>query len=255
MKEIIIIPHIGIGQLKLGMTSDELENALLQMKKQWSNSSDEAMQMERCAETGDPNLITGRYMDNDSFFLVQYRNGKATEIGIQRELSKVASIKLFGLDMLTGDDERIGKSVADELGLDAYYAQLLPDQKVEKLEMLDKQKRQGSKLAFVGDGINDAPVLARADVGIAMGGLGSDAAIEAADVVLMTDEPSKLVEAIDVAKATKRIVMQNIVIALGIKSVFLVLGALGMAGMWEAVFGDVGVTIIAVLNAMRILKK
>ena len=100
MKEIIIIPHIGIGQLKLGMAPDELENALLQMKKQWSNSSDEAMQMERCAETGDPNLITGRYMDNDSFFLVQYRNGKATEIGIQRELSKVASIKLF-----TGDTD------------------------------------------------------------------------------------------------------------------------------------------------------
>ena len=170
----------------------------------------------------------------------------------------IAELKKIGVEktvMLIGDDERIGKSVADELGLDAYYAQLLPDQKVEKLEMLDKQKRQGSKLAFVGDGINDAPVLARADVGIAMGGLGSDAAIEAADVVLMTDEPSKLVEAIDVAKATKRIVMQNIVIALGIKSVFLVLGALGMAGMWEAVFGDVGVTIIAVLNAMRILKK
>ena len=170
----------------------------------------------------------------------------------------IAELKKIGVEktvMLTGDDERIGKSVADELGLDAYYAQLLPDQKVEKLEMLDKQKRQGSKLAFVGDGINDATVLARADVGIAMGGLGSDAAIEAADVVLMTDEPSKLVEAIDVAKATKRIVMQNIVIALGIKSVFLVLGALGMAGMWEAVFGDVGVTIIAVLNAMRILKK
>ena len=98
MKEIIIIPHIGIGQLKLGMAPDELENALLQMKKQWSNSSDEAMQMERCAETGDPNLITGRYMDNDSFFLVQYRNGKAAEIGIQRDLSKVASIKLFGMD-------------------------------------------------------------------------------------------------------------------------------------------------------------
>ena len=170
----------------------------------------------------------------------------------------IAELKKIGVEktvMLTGDDERIGKSVADELGLDAYYTQLLPDQKVEKLEMLDKQKRQGSKLAFVGDGINDAPVLARADVGIAMGGLGSDAAIEAADVVLMTDEPSKLVEAIDVAKATKRIVMQNIVIALGIKSVFLILGALGMAGMWEAVFGDVGVTIIAVLNAMRILKK
>ena len=99
MKEIIIIPHIGIGQLKLGMAPDELENALLQMKKQWSNSSDEAMQMECCAETDDPNLITGRYMDNDSFFLVQYRNGKAAEIGIQRDLSKVASIKLFGLDV------------------------------------------------------------------------------------------------------------------------------------------------------------
>ena len=111
MKEIIIIPHIGIGQLKLGMTSDELENALLQMKKQWSNSSDEAMQMERCAETGDPNLITGRYMDNDSFFLVQYRNGKATEIGIQRELSKVASIKLFGLDMFNTTAECIIDSI------------------------------------------------------------------------------------------------------------------------------------------------
>ena len=155
----------------------------------------------------------------------------------------IASLKKIGVEktvMLTGDDEKIGKAVAEQLGLDEYYAQLLPDQKVEKLEYLDQHKTKGSKLAFVGDGINDAPVLARADVGIAMGGLGSDAAIEAADVVLMTDEPSKLVDAIDVAKATKRIVMQNIIIALG---------------MWEAVFGDVGVTIIAVLNAMRILKK
>ena len=170
----------------------------------------------------------------------------------------IASLKKISVEktvMLTGDDEKIGKAVAEQLGLDEYYAQLLPDQKVEKLEYLDQHKTKGSKLAFVGDGINDAPVLARADVGIAMGGLGSDAAIEAADVVLMTDEPSKLVDAIDVAKATKRIVMQNIIIALGIKSVFLILGALGIAGMWEAVFGDVGVTIIAVLNAMRILKK
>ena len=170
----------------------------------------------------------------------------------------IASLKKIGVEktvMLTGDDEKIGKAVAEQLGPDEYYAQLLPDQKVEKLEYLDQYKTKGSKLAFVGDGINDAPVLARADVGIAMGGLGSDAAIEAADVVLMTDEPSKLVDAIDVAKATKRIVMQNIIIALGIKSVFLILGALGIAGMWEAVFGDVGVTIIAVLNAMRILKK
>ena len=170
----------------------------------------------------------------------------------------IASLKKIGVEktvMLTGDDEKIGKAVAEQLGLDEYYAQLLPDQKVEKLEYLDQHKTKGSKLAFIGDGINDAPVLARADVGIAMGGLGSDAAIEAADVVLMTDESSKLVDAIDVAKATKRIVMQNIIIALGIKSVFLILGALGIAGMWEAVFGDVGVTIIAVLNAMRILKK
>lgn len=170
----------------------------------------------------------------------------------------ISDLKHIGVEktvMLTGDDEKIGKSVAEELQLDKYYAQLLPDQKVEKVELLDSKKRPGSKLAFVGDGINDAPVLARADVGIAMGGLGSDAAIEAADVVLMTDEPSKLVDAIEVAKATKQIVMQNIVIALGIKSVFLILGALGIVGMWEAVFGDVGVTIIAVLNAMRILKK
>ena len=170
----------------------------------------------------------------------------------------ISDLKHIGVEktvMLTGDDEKIGKSVAEELQLDEYYAQLLPDQKVEKVELLDSKKRPGSKLAFVGDGINDAPVLARADVGIAMGGLGSDAAIEAADVVLMTDEPSKLVDAIEVAKATKQIVMQNIVIALGIKSVFLILGALGIAGMWEAVFGDVGVTIIAVLNAMRILKE
>ncbi|WP_216697132.1 MULTISPECIES: heavy metal translocating P-type ATPase [Bacillota] len=170
----------------------------------------------------------------------------------------IADLKRIGVEktvMLTGDDERIGKAIAEELKLDEYYAQLLPDQKVEKLELLDSKKRQGSKLAFIGDGINDAPVLARADVGIAMGGLGSDAAIEAADVVLMTDEPSKLVEAIEVAKATKRIVSQNIVIALAIKGVFLVLGAFGIAGMWEAVFGDVGVAIIAVLNAMRIMKK
>lgn len=170
----------------------------------------------------------------------------------------ISDLKRIGVQktvMLTGDDERIGKAVAEQLGLDEYYAQLLPDQKVEKLELLDSKKRSGSKLAFIGDGINDAPVLARADVGIAMGGLGSDAAIEAADVVLMTDEPSKLIEAIEVAKATKRIVIQNVVIALAIKGVFLILGAFGIAGMWEAVFGDVGVAMIAVLNAMRIMKK
>ena len=124
MEEIIVEPHIGIGQLKLGMAPDELEKTLLQMKKQWSNSSNEAMQMERCAETDDPNLITGRYMDNDSFFLVQYRNGKATEIGIQRDLSKVASIKLFGMDMFNTTAECIidslmkkDKVICNEKGL------------------------------------------------------------------------------------------------------------------------------------------
>lgn len=170
----------------------------------------------------------------------------------------IAELKRIGIEktvMLTGDDEMIGKAVSQELGLDEYYAQLLPDQKVEKVELLESQKPLKSKLAFVGDGINDAPVLARADVGIAMGGVGSDAAIEAADVVLMTDEPSKLVEAIEVAKATKRIVVQNIVLALTVKVMFMVLGAFGIAGMWEAVFGDVGVALIAVMNAMRTLNK
>ena len=170
----------------------------------------------------------------------------------------IAELKRIGIEktvMLTGDDEMIGKAVSRKLGLDEYYAQLLPDQKVLKLEELDSQKPLKSKLAFIGDGINDAPVLARADVGIAMGGIGSDAAIEAADVVLMTDEPSKLVEAIEVAKVTKHIVIQNIVLSLTVKVIFMVLGAFGIAGMWEAVFGDVGVALIAVMNAMRTLKK
>ena len=156
--------------------------------------------------------------------------------------------------MLTGDAEDIGRTVSQKLGLDTYYAQLLPQDKVDRLEELDAHKQAGKKLAFVGDGINDAPVLARADVGIAMGGLGSDAAIEAADVVLMTDEPSKLVTAIRVARATKSIAWQNIVLALGVKGLFLILGALGMANMWEAVFGDVGVMVLAVLNSMRALR-
>ncbi len=153
--------------------------------------------------------------------------------------------------MLTGDNEKTASAIAHELEIDEYYAELLPAEKVKKIE----ENRESGKTAFVGDGINDAPVLARADVGIAMGGLGSDAAIEAADVVLMTDEPSKITDALDCAKATKRIVMQNIIFALGIKAVFLILGALGIAGMWVAVFGDVGVMIIAVLNSLRIMQK
>ena len=168
-------------------------------------------------------------------------------------LKSLKDIGVKKLVMLTGDNKIVGEKVAKQLGLDQVYAELLPDEKVDKLEMLDKQKSFGGKLVFVGDGINDAPVLARADIGIAMGGIGSDAAIEAADVVIMNDEPSKIVTAIKIAKRTKRIVWQNIVFALGVKIVIMVLGALGFATMWEAVFGDVGVALIAVLNAMRVM--
>jgi Zn2+/Cd2+-exporting ATPase len=152
--------------------------------------------------------------------------------------------------MLTGDSDATAASVASELELDSYQADLLPHQKVEALEM---SIAQGKKTAFMGDGINDAPVLARADVGIAMGGLGSDAAIEAADIVLMADEPSRLVNAIKIARKTREIVVQNIILALGIKAVILVLAALGYAGMGLAVFGDVGVALLAILNVLRIM--
>ena len=155
--------------------------------------------------------------------------------------------------MLTGDNKSIGSKVAKELGLDKVYAELLPADKVEKLEELFSQKSKKGKLAFVGDGINDAPVLARADIGIAMGGLGSDAAIEASDVVIMTDEPSKIATTMKISKKTLKIAHQNIVFAIGIKIIVLILSAFGITTMWAAIFADVGVTIIAVLNAFRAL--
>jgi len=169
----------------------------------------------------------------------------------------IFSLKTKGVGkivMLTGDDRQIAEAVAEELKIDEVYSGLLPQHKVEKLEMLMREKQKNGKLAFVGDGINDAPVLAIADVGVAMGGLGSDAAIEASDVVLMTDEPSKLSEAIETARFTRRIVWQNIIFALGVKGLFMVLGALGVATLWEAVFADVGVALLAILNAMRVMK-
>ena len=156
--------------------------------------------------------------------------------------------------MLTGDRKNVGKSVAKKLGIDKVYTELLPDGKVKKVESLLKEKSEKGKLAFVGDGINDAPVLALADIGIAMGGLGSDAAIEAADIVLMTDEPSKIVDVIHLSKKTMRIVRENIVFAIGIKVAVLVLTAFGLSTMWEAVFADVGVSIIAILNSLRMLR-
>jgi len=154
--------------------------------------------------------------------------------------------------MLTGDNQYATSAIAGKLNIKEYYAGLLPENKVEHIERL---LNKYSKVAFVGDGINDAPVIARADVGIAMGALGSDAAIETADVVLMTDSPLKVVDAIDVAKRTRKIVWQNIIFALGVKSVFIILGIFGIATMWEAVFGDMGVALIAILNATRVLKK
>lgn len=156
--------------------------------------------------------------------------------------------------MLTGDAKEVGEKVASELGIDTVYTNLLPADKVERLEALLSSKNPKETLAYVGDGINDAPVLARADIGIAMGGLGSDAAIEAADIVIMEDEPSKIATAIAISRKTLRIVKQNIVFALGVKILVLILAAFGMSNMWEAVFADVGVSVIAILNAIRVLK-
>ena len=168
----------------------------------------------------------------------------------------VAGLKAAGVTktlMLTGDRRAVGEHVAAELGLDGVYAELLPADKVEKVEQLLQEEPAGGVLAFVGDGINDAPVLSRADVGIAMGGLGSDAAIEAADVVLMDDKPSKIALAVRIARRTLRIARQNVVFALAVKGIMLLMGAFGVANLWEAVFADVGVSVIAILNAMRAL--
>ena len=167
----------------------------------------------------------------------------------------IAQLKQQGVRtvMLTGDSREVGEQMAQRLGLDQVHAQLLPQDKVDQLEQLLKQKPEGTALAYVGDGVNDAPVLSRADVGVAMGGMGSDAAIEAADVVLMDDDPAKLLTAMAIARKCRAIVIQNIVFALGVKGLFLAMGAFGVATMWEAVFADVGVAVIAILNASRML--
>lgn len=175
----------------------------------------------------------------------------------ETSVEALAKLKAQGIKkvvMLTGDSAQAGEAIGKQLGMDMIYSELLPADKVEKLEQLLSEKSGKGKLVFVGDGINDAPVLMRADIGIAMGGIGSDAAIEAADVVIMDDNPEKISKAIDISKRTLKIVYQNIIFALGIKAVVLLLGALGLAGMWWAVFADVGVSVIAILNAMRTLK-
>jgi len=155
--------------------------------------------------------------------------------------------------MLTGDAKEIGTQTAKRLGMDEVYTQLLPSDKVDRMEELLRQKRPRRNLLFVGDGINDAPVLTRADLGIAMGAMGTDAAIEAADVVLMDDQPSKIPVAIHIARRTTQIVRQNIIFALAVKALVLILAAVGLSNMWEAVFADVGVSVLAILNAMRAL--
>ena len=171
---------------------------------------------------------------------------KAIELFKKNNVKKVV--------MLTGDRDSISSSVANELKIDEYHSELLPQDKVTLVEKLMNEKTANGKLVFIGDGINDAPVLALSDIGIAMGGVGSDAAIEAADVVIITDEPSKLAGSIMVSKKTMRIVKQNIIFAIAVKIAVLVLSAFGIASMWAAVFADVGVSIIAILNALRILR-
>ncbi|MCR5784794.1 MAG: cadmium-translocating P-type ATPase [Eubacterium sp.] len=173
--------------------------------------------------------------------------------GVKDALSSIKKAGIKNTVMLTGDHEKAAKDVAERIGIDKYFAELLPGEKVEHVENLLSSKSPNSYLAFVGDGINDAPVLARADVGIAMGSMGSDAAIEAADIVIMDDDISKIAQLIKISNKTLRIVKENIVFALGVKFAILLLGALGMANMWEAVFADVGVAVIAILNSMRTL--
>lgn len=169
-------------------------------------------------------------------------------------ISKLKRLGVRSTVMLTGDTRAVGEDVAQKLGIDEVHTELLPGEKVEQVERLLEQKSERGQLLFVGDGVNDAPVLSRADIGIAMGGLGSDAAIEAADIVLMDDHPSKIADAIHISRRTLRIARQNIVFALGVKLLILILGALGQANMWEAVFADVGVSVLAILNASRALK-
>ena len=200
--------------------------------------------------------------DIGTILYVEIENKFAGYIVISDEIKKDAKKAIKGLKdigikksiMLTGDVEKVAKKVGEELGLDEIYSNLLPQDKVSKFEEIIKNKNSKGNIVFVGDGINDAPVLARADVGIAMGAMGSDAAIEAADVVIMTDEPSKIVTAIKSSKKTMKIAMQNIILAFGVKAIALILSALGIADMWMAVFADTGVTILAVLNSFRALK-
>jgi Cd2+/Zn2+-exporting ATPase len=192
-------------------------------------------------------VIDGRYAGH---ILI----GDSVRADAGQAISQLRALGVERIEMLTGDNRCAAEAVARSLGVDAFHAELLPEDKVSLLEDIQAAAAHGGKVAFVGDGINDAPAIARADVGIAMGGLGTDAAIETADVVLMADSPLKIVEAVQIARHTRTVVWQNIVMALSTKIVFVVLGTMGMASMWEAVFADMGVTLAAIANSTRVLR-
>lgn len=212
------------------------------------------MDEERISYTECDSIGTVVYVAEDGRFLGSIVIADGIKDGVKDAIQRLKRAGVSKTVMLTGDRRNVAEAVAKEIGLDEVHAQLLPGDKVDAVESLMKFLPESKKLAFVGDGINDAPVLSRADVGIAMGSMGSDAAIEAADVVLMDDDPGKIADIVRISRKTMGIVMQNIVFALGVKFVVLAMGAFGVANMWEAVFADVGVSVIAILNAMRALK-
>lgn len=195
------------------------------------------------------------YVAYDNTFVGAIVISDTIKDGAKEAVADMKKVGVKNVVMLTGDRQKAAEEVAGELGIDTVYSELLPSDKVQKVEELLASKTGKEKVAFVGDGINDAPVLTRADVGIAMGSMGSDAAIEAADIVLMDDDVRKIASTVKIARKTLGVVKQNIVFALGVKFIVLILGALGVANMWEAVFADVGVSVIAILNSMRVLKK
>ena len=248
--------------------SKEINEKLVTKTKEISGEGVEALVNGKIVLVGNEKLMTEyniKYQKSKEVGTIIYvaiNNEFAGTILIADKIkdNSYKAIKLFKnnnvkkIVMLTGDRENISKDVADKLELDEYHAELLPQDKVSWVEKLMTQKSSNGKLIFIGDGINDAPVLALSDIGVAMGALGSDAAIEAADVVIMTDEPSKIANSIQISKKTMRIVKQNIIFAISVKIIVLVLSALGIASMWSAVFADVGVSVLAILNALRILK-
>ena len=244
----------------------------------WGYTLEQSYETERFPTEGDGLRLTidsciQHYLENALSYAVQEHHVAARAVGIVMDVNTGAVLAMSttpsydpneprviadtaarnAVEALTGDARKVGEGVARELGLDDVKTELLPQDKLEEVEKLKTELDGQDKLAFVGDGLNDTPVLAQSDVGIAMGALGSDAAVEAADVVLMSDEPSAIVRVMKIARRTKRIVWENISFALGVKVVCLLLGALGIAGMWQAVFADVGVTVIAVLNSLRVL--